>query len=153
MIRRSVFRPARAGRSWGWLMLGVSTALLGACGVALEREEEVAWGPAPAAGRVLTEHRPLSASSPPSKSVGEDCTTYGRGECLSGLCLHVKPGRAAGYFCSQMCRGNEECPERWHCTRLMPGGTQDGVCQPPPGWVSSVALPSAPILQEKTTQP
>src|SRR4051812_49320523 len=102
MIRRSVARSARAGR-WGyWLALGWSMALAWACDV---QPEEVPRVPAPVSSRVLTEHRPLAAASSPSKSIGEDCTTYGRAECLSGICLHVKAQPNAGYFCSKRCGG------------------------------------------------
>ncbi|HYI02787.1 hypothetical protein [Hyalangium sp.] len=138
MTGRSVARSARAGRFGYWLALGWSAALLWACDV---QPEEAPRVPAPAGAKVLTEHRPLTAASPPSKSVGEDCTTYGRSECVSGICLHVKPQPGAGYFCSQTCRDLEECPEGWRCARLMPGGSEDGVCQPPSSWVSAVASP------------
>jgi hypothetical protein len=150
MIRRSVARSARAGR-WGyWLALGWSMALTWACDV---QPEEAPHVPAPASSRVLTEHRPLTAASPPSRSVGEDCTTYGRAECLSGICLHVKPQPDSGYFCSKRCRGLEECPEGWRCARLVPGGAEDGVCQPPSAWVSAVASPRDPPSQSQPTNP
>ncbi|MBN1207282.1 MAG: hypothetical protein JXB05_20525 [Myxococcaceae bacterium] len=150
MIRRSVPRSARAGRFGYWLALGWSAALVWGCGV---QQEEALHAPSPASRRVLTEHRPLIPSHPPSKSVGEDCTTYGRAECLSGICLHVKPRRDAGYFCSQMCLGTAECPEGWRCARLMPGGAEDGVCQPPSSWVSAAAQPRSPVLQHEPSSP
>jgi hypothetical protein len=150
MTRRSAARPSRTSRFGSWLALGWSVALMGACDM---QPEETPRVPAPASTRVLTEHRPLAADSPPSKSAGEDCTTHGRAECLSGLCLHVKPQPGTGYFCSQPCRGLEECPEGWRCARLMPGGSEHGVCQPPPGWASAVAQPRTPSLQNKPTSP
>lgn len=150
MIRRNVTRSALAGRLGYWLVLGWSAALVWACEVP---PEEAPRAPVPASERVLTEHRPLEAISPPGKSVGEDCTTYGRAECLSGLCIHVKPRPDAGYFCSQPCLGPEECPEGWKCARLMPGDSDEGVCQPPPGWNSAVAAPCAPVVQSTSTTP
>jgi hypothetical protein len=138
MKAANLLKSARAGRFRQWPALAWSGALLlWAC---QEPPEEAPRAPAAQpGGRVLTEHRPLAAASPPSKSVGEDCTTYGQAECLSGLCLHVRPQRNAGYFCSQACRATEECPEGWRCARLMPGSPEAGVCQPPPGWVSAEA--------------
>jgi len=150
MIRLSVARSALAGR-WGyWLVLAGSVASVWACDV---QPEEAPHVPAPASARVLTEHRPLVAVGPPSKSVGEDCTTYGRAECLSGLCLHVRPRPDSGYLCSQACRGLEECPEGWQCARLMPGGSEEGVCQPPSGWVSAAASPRSPVAQSVPASP
>lgn len=150
MIRLSVARSALAGR-WGyWLVLGWSAGLLWACDV---QPEEAPRVPAPTRVGVLTEHRPLGAVGPPSKSVGEDCTTYGRAECLSGLCLHVKPRPDTGYFCSQACRGTEECPEGWRCARLMAGGSEEGVCQPPSSWNSAVASPRPSVLESVPTSP
>ena len=150
MIRWNVARSALAGRLGYWLVLGCSSGLLWACDV---QQEEAPRVPAPASVTVLTEHRPLAAVGPPGKSVGEDCTTYGRSECLSGLCLHVRPRPDAGYFCSQACRGTEECPEGWQCARLMPGGSEEGVCQPPSGWNSAVARPRPAALQSVSTDP
>jgi hypothetical protein len=150
MIHRSVTRSARAGRWRYWLALGWSVALTWACDV---QPEEVPRAPAPANSKVFTEHRPLAAASPPSKSVGEDCTTHGRAECLSGLCLHVRPQPGAGYFCSQKCRDLEECPDGWRCALLVPGGAEGGVCQPPSAWVSAVALPRRSALQSQPASP
>lgn len=147
MIRRSAARRSRVG--W-WLAMGWSAAVAGACEV---RPGEPVRTPASESARVLTEHRPLEAAAPPSKSVGEDCTTSGRAECLSGLCLHVSPRPGEGYFCSQRCRALEECPEQWRCARLMPGGSEDGVCKPPAGWAPAVARARAPSVQNKSTNP
>jgi hypothetical protein len=134
MIRLSVARSARAGR-WGYVLALMSgMALLWGRDV---QPEEAPRAPAPVSAGVLTEHRPLAAIGPPGKSVGEDCTTYGRAECLSGLCLHVRARRDGGYVCSQVCREPGDCPEGWQCRHLMPGGSEDGVCQPPAGWSSS----------------
>lgn len=150
MIRLSVARSALAGRWKYWLVLVGSVVSVWACDV---QSEEAPRASTPTSARVLTEHRPLVAAGPPGKSVGEDCTTYGRAECVSGLCLHVRPRPDEGYFCSQSCLNTEECPEGWRCARLMPGGSEEGVCQPPSGWGSAVASPRPPVAQSMPASP
>ena len=150
MIRLSVMRSALAGRFGRWFALGCGVAWMWGCEV---RPEEAPRVPVQVSAGVLTEHRPLAAIGPPGKSVGEDCTTYGRAECLSGLCLHVRPRRDGGYFCSEPCHALEDCPEGWQCARLMPGGSEDGVCQPPTSWASSVARPRPPATPSESSGP
>ena len=72
---------------------------------------------------------------------------------LKDICLHVKPQPNAGYFCSKKCRDLEECPEGWRCASLVPGGAEDGVCQPPSAWVSAAASPRDPSPQSQPTSP
>jgi hypothetical protein len=81
---------------------------------------------------VLTEHRPLR-SEKATKPLGADCTEEGASACLSGLCLHVKPGRKEGYVCSRACQGEQDCPRNWRCAQVYP--TSEGrLCVPsPPG--------------------
>jgi hypothetical protein len=86
---------------------------------------------------VLTEHRPLIASKA-SKQLGENCTVYGRTECLSGICLHVGPDKNTGYFCSSTCSQREDCPSEWRCNQLHPG-SGGSACVPPTGWAGMAA--------------
>jgi hypothetical protein len=87
--------------------------------------------PAPTAVRVLSEHRPAPVDTP-SKEVGEDCTAHGRSDCLSGVCLHVRPGLGQGYVCSRACAGPAECPATWQCARSRAASTR-GLCVPGEG--------------------
>ena len=81
--------------------------------------------------QVLTEPRPLRAEKA-TKQLGEDCRENGASACLSGICLHVKPGRHEGYVCSQSCQGDGDCPGGWRCAQVYP--TPKGrLCTPLPG--------------------
>lgn len=84
----------------------------------------------------LTEHR-LRAAAEAHRKVGESCAQGGASECLSGLCLHVKPDPADGWFCSTSCTASR-CPEGWACNQLTPGAS-DSVCVPPPSWAGQAA--------------
>lgn len=77
---------------------------------------------------VLTEHRPLQAQKA-TKQLGEDCSENGASTCLSGVCLHVKPGREEGYVCSRACQEEKECPRDWHCAQVYPT-PQGRLCVP-----------------------
>lgn len=111
-----------------------------ACGIGLNSSEE---GRLPDKKSVLTEHRPLHAAKA-SKQLGEDCTVYGRTECLSGVCLHVSPDRNTGYFCSSACTRREDCPSEWNCNQLYPG-PGGSACVPPSGWTAKAASARSPV--------
>jgi hypothetical protein len=87
------------------------------------------------AGSVLSERQPLRASAR-DKQFGEDCTRSGRSECLTGLCLHHRPGPHDGYVCSDFCSDASDCPPRWDCVTLVPG-SPERVCTPPNDWSPS----------------
>lgn len=90
---------------------------------------EPAEAVSPPKSEVLTEHRALKTETP-TRQLGEDCTANGASACLSGVCLHVKPGRQDGYVCSQPCQGPTDCPDRWTCSQVYP--TPKGrLCTPP----------------------
>jgi hypothetical protein len=104
-------------------MLGLATGVWAGCEDA-RREPEIA-----VEQEVLTEHRPLKVERA-TKQVGEDCTESGSSVCLSGVCLHVKPGRKEGYVCSHSCQSGQECPRNWRCAQVYP--TPEGrLCVPP----------------------
>lgn len=67
----------------------------------------------------LTEPRALWAEKA-TKKIGEDCGANGASACLSGICLHVKPGRHEGYVCSRSCQGDGDCPGGWRCAQMYP---------------------------------
>jgi len=93
---------------------------------------------------VITEHRALDGGVPTSH-VGEDCTLFGRSACISGVCLHAKPARDRGYFCSIRCRNRRDCPVGWQCPQIYPG-PQGHFCVPPSNWVAGIArLPDGGI--------
>ncbi len=106
------------------LMLGLAAAVGAGC--AKSQPETVA----PVAEEVLTEHRPLGVEKA-TKEVGEDCTENGASACLSGICLHVKPGRKEGYVCSRACQGEQDCPRNWRCAQVYPT-SQERLCTPSP---------------------
>ncbi len=85
---------------------------------------------ASAAREVLTEHRSREVGEA-AKQVGEDCTENGATACLSGVCLHVKPGREEGYLCSRACQDEKECPRDWRCAQVYPT-PQGRLCVPSP---------------------
>lgn len=91
------------------------------------------------ASDILTEHRPLKADHPDGK-LGDDCTEHGASACLSGLCLHTKPGPRSGYVCSQPCASASDCPSRWTCGAIHPASTQL-LCIPPVGRNSGHSSP------------
>lgn len=113
----------------------VALGIGAACGLGLNSSEEESKRPEEKT--ILTEHRPLTASKA-SKQRGEDCTVYGRTECLSGVCLHVGADRNTGYFCSSACTRREDCPAEWNCNQLYPG-PGGSACVPPSGWTGKVA--------------
>ncbi|QRO01680.1 hypothetical protein JRI60_22985 [Archangium violaceum] len=106
-----------------WMLVLAAGAWAG-CG-ATRVEPEAAKGVVP---ELLTEHRALRAEKA-TKQVGEDCTENGASACLSGVCLHVKPGREEGYVCSRACRGEQECPPDWRCAQVYPT-PEGGLCVP-----------------------
>jgi len=91
------------------IVLVLATAL-----VACEQEPAPAGPPPPVP---LSEHRVAALSGPPTKDVGEDCTTYGQAECTSGLCLHVAASANQAYRCSARCSQATDCPQNWDCLR------------------------------------
>jgi len=106
------------------LMLGLATGVWAGCSKSQTESEE------PVARAVLTEHRPQKAEKA-TKQVGEDCTEKGASACLSGVCLHVKPGREEGYVCSRACQSGQECPPNWQCAQVYPT-PQGRLCTPSP---------------------
>jgi hypothetical protein len=115
------------------LMLGLATGLWGGCAKTQPEPE----APPVVAREVLTEHRPLRAEKA-TKQLGEDCTGPGASACLSGVCLHVKPGRKEGYVCSRACQSEQECPRNWRCAQVYP--TPEGrLCVPSPSWHGAAA--------------
>ncbi|PTL76855.1 hypothetical protein DAT35_47120 [Vitiosangium sp. GDMCC 1.1324] len=106
------------------LMLGLATGVWAGCSKN-QAEPEVSG-----AREVLTEHRPLRAEMA-TKQMGEDCSENGASACLSGVCLHVKPGREEGYVCSRACQGEQECPQDWRCAQVYPT-PQGRLCVPSP---------------------
>jgi hypothetical protein len=103
-------------------MLGLATGVWAGCS---KSQTEPAT-----AKEVLTEHRPLRAEKA-TKQLGEDCTANGDSACLSGVCLHVKPGRKEGYVCSRACQSSQECPQNWQCAQVYPT-PQGRLCVPSP---------------------
>jgi hypothetical protein len=89
--------------------------------------------PYPSVGRneapVFSQRQPLEAAQA-TKQVGEDCTQAGRSECLSGLCIHFKPGPDEGYACSVPCDDSVDCPAEWNCVSILPGAG-NSYCIPP----------------------
>jgi hypothetical protein len=106
------------------LMLGLAVGAWAGCSKNQTEPET------PVAREVLTEHRPLMTEKA-TKQVGEDCTENGASACLSGVCLHVKPGRKEGYLCSRACQGSQECPRDWQCAQVYPTA-QGRLCVPSP---------------------
>ncbi len=106
---------------WIVVMWGLATGVWVGCSA--NQTEPEASGT-----EMLTEHRPLRAEKA-TKQVGEDCTENGASACLSGVCLHVKPGREEGYVCSRACQGEQECPRDWHCAQVYPT-PQGRMCVP-----------------------
>jgi hypothetical protein len=70
---------------------------------------------------VFAEHRFNESLKRDPKSVGEDCSVSGRGECESGVCLHTGTEPGAGYVCSRTCTSPTECPPDWRCAQVQPG--------------------------------
>lgn len=93
----------------------------------------------PSEDAVLTEHRTALAAQA-TQGLGENCTTHGASECLSGVCLHTGTERDDGYFCSVNCTAAKECPEQWQCAQVYPGVAQR-VCVPPSDWKAALAKP------------
>ena len=115
-------------RRMSWARVVALVGLTLGCGTT-EVESPKGMRPAPPRAGVLTEHRPQGAGNG-SRGVGEDCTGQGGSACLSGVCLHVKPGREQGYVCSQPCQTPGDCPSQWRCAQLYP--TPKGrLCTPP----------------------
>jgi len=110
------------------LMLVLATGVSAGC-TKTHSEPEVPVAEREVVGReVLTEHRQLRAEKA-TKQVGDDCTENGASACLSGVCLHVKPGRKEGYVCSRACQGEQDCPGNWRCAQVYP--TAEGrLCVP-----------------------
>ncbi|EPX57548.1 hypothetical protein D187_009822 [Cystobacter fuscus DSM 2262] len=98
---------------WMVVVLGLAAGVWSGCGKT-ENEPRTVVELQP-----LTEPRPLRAEKA-TKQLGEDCRENGASACLSGLCLHVKPGRHEGYVCSQPCQGDAECPTSWRCAQVYP---------------------------------
>jgi hypothetical protein len=92
---------------------------------------------APEPGQVFGEHRQKQAAAR-TKQVGEDCTDSGQSECLSGVCLHTKPGPGEGYICSKQCQQDPDCPEGWRCAGTRPGAAAS-FCIPPADWAAGAA--------------
>jgi hypothetical protein len=115
----------------------VGLTLLGAiaCGVGIGTMH---FGSDEPSSEVITEHRPLGGGAP-TRRVGEDCTLYGGSACLSGLCLHAKPTRNQGYFCTIRCSAQRDCPVGWQCPQIYPG-PQGHICVPPSNWIAEIAL-------------
>jgi hypothetical protein len=114
-------------------LLAVGGLLFGiACGVGISTMQS--GGDTPTA--LITEHRPLVGS--PTRHLGEDCTTYGGSGCISGVCLHAKPARNRGFFCSRRCARRADCPVGWQCPQIYPG-PHGHFCVPPSNWTASVA--------------
>ncbi|WP_158616648.1 hypothetical protein [Corallococcus sp. CA054B] len=99
--------------------------------------ESPAPAPAIEPSPVLAEHRTALAETA-SNEVGEDCTKHGASGCKSGLCLHTGALPDEGYFCSQTCTGEAQCPAQWKCSRVHPGASAR-VCIPPAEWKGAVA--------------
>jgi len=104
-----------------------------ACGVGIGTMH---LGPNEPAPEVVTEHRALDGGTP-TRHLGEDCTTHGRADCISAVCLHAKPDRARGFFCSRRCNRRIDCPVGWHCPQIYPG-PQGHFCVPPSSWTAHV---------------
>lgn len=75
-------------------------------------------------------YAPLMAGAQ-RQQVGEGCDGE-VGSCLSGLCLHVSPLPGSGYFCSQTCVEDADCPDEFRCAAAP--GLPRRFCVPPPGW-------------------
>jgi hypothetical protein len=119
-------------RSLALLAAVGSVLLVIACGIGLStRDESSKPGP------LFTQHQPLTVPSP-TKAVGEDCALNGASVCLSGLCLHSKPDKDVGYFCSKTCTNSRDCPSNWQCVQYYPG-SDNQACVPPASWVAAVA--------------
>lgn len=91
----------------------------------------------PDPGQVFGEHRQGQASAR-TKQVGEACTDSGQSECLSGVCLHTKPGPSEGFICSSSCQQESECPAGWRCGSVHPGPGAS-FCIPPGDWTAQAA--------------
>jgi hypothetical protein len=92
----------------------------------------------------ITEHV-FQLNGSAGKQTGEDCTTYGQTDCLSGICFHYQADPTVGYVCTTRCGSNENCPPGWGCASVypMPGETY---CAPPSTWVPAVApAPASPL--------
>ena len=89
----------------------------------------------------ISEHKvqDVAASGGATKLLGEDCTTYGGPGCASGICLHTRPDRSSGYFCSVRCQSTADCPDNWNCVQTYPGDSSN-FCAPPADWVAGVAV-------------
>ncbi|WP_181790751.1 hypothetical protein [Myxococcus llanfairpwllgwyngyllgogerychwyrndrobwllllantysiliogogogochensis] len=93
----------------------------------------------PPSGEVFSERRPIQASSP-SKQVGESCDSGHGTACISDICLHTRPEPGVGYFCTQRCESDAQCPQDWRCGQVFP--TKGGeLCVPPEGWTGAAAEP------------
>jgi hypothetical protein len=128
-------------RTLAWLLLPITASI--ACG---DTVSEV-FPPKP----VFTEHRPLKTEKA-SKQLGEDCTTSGASECLSGTCFHYKPSPREGYVCSQLCQTDEGCPPLWSCTSIYPG-EGNRFCTPPQDWKPRTTAVRVTASSASTRQP
>lgn len=108
-----------------WVLL-LATGLWVGCGKT-QGDPEVVVAPQEVR-EVLTEHR-SQKEDVATKQVGDDCTEHGASACLSGVCLHVKPGRNEGYVCSRPCQSEQECPGNWRCAQVHPA-SEGRLCIP-----------------------
>ena len=108
---------------WIAVALGLAAGVWAGCG---KTEDEPRAEVEP---QVLTEPRPLRAEKA-TKQLGDDCGENGASACLSGICLHVKPGRHEGYVCSQSCQAQTDCPSDWRCSQFYPSSKRR-LCVPP----------------------
>ncbi len=115
-----------------WHVVGALLVAV-ACGVGVQSFQYFYSG----SEQVFSEHRPLQVSRA-TKQLGEECTEHGGSECLSSFCLHVRPDRNAGYFCSRSCATSFDCPMDWSCAQIYPSA-EASFCVPPATWQARVA--------------
>lgn len=99
---------------------------------------------------LLTARSPIGGASP-TRELGEDCSLYGRGACISNECLHAGFERTTRYVCSKRCAVDDDCPLNWLCNDILPGG-QHRYCIPRVDEGGRPAQPR-PAAQPQAPQP
>lgn len=111
----------------GQWSLGALCLLWAACGTSVDGPGN--GGTISGSGSVISEHRPDWTRGASQVQLGGDCTQHGKGDCRSGLCLHVAADLHGGFVCSETCQSDASCPKQWRCTDVFPGSGSK-VCVP-----------------------
>jgi hypothetical protein len=76
-----------------------------------------------------------------TKQLGEEASTGGKDECLTGVVIHAAAHPDRGWYCSTYCKSAEQCPATWACSEILSGSPS--VCVAPPSWSPRPAFPLA----------